>query len=344
MLELTTPMLTIAIPTYDRADKLRRLLKMLENQIRLDDLGNQIEILVSDNASIDDTHNLMMSIASTNSKIKYFRQPKNLGVDANCRFLYNQARTGYVWFFSDDDIPLPRALSIILEGLQKNKPDILIFSFEQPPGTKVKTFDFSNSYEIFTEPPTIIKLISKCTKISAVVLRKIPLGPKELKALEPFLENEFFFISLAFSVMSVSQDPKLCVISQQLAACDEDYFKFRFSIKCMLEAYKIFYHPFVMKYLPRLAEKEKDRSYCMGIQFIFAAKLGTLIASKPELLDSILKDAGIRVFVLLKNPKTLIQVFLIKMNLIRFYKTIKPLVNMYRACISNSRKLSKQVS
>ncbi|MCG2712461.1 MAG: glycosyltransferase family 2 protein [Candidatus Omnitrophica bacterium] len=323
-------LLSIAIPTYNRADKLKRLLKILENQIVLANLVDQIEVLVSDNASIDDTYNLMMSVASADSKINYFRQPKNLGFDANCRFLYEKAQADYVWFFADDDIPLPSALSMILQGLRENNPDVLIFSFEQPIGAKIKAFNFLNKYEIITRPKIIIELLSISPKISTYVLRKISLNAQQLKELEPFMKNGFFFIDLAFSVIHASKHPKLCVVSQPLASCDEDYMKFTFDPKLFFEVYKIFYHPFVLKYLPGLAERKKDRSYCDGMQFIFAAKMGTLITSKPELLDSGFRDAGIRVFVLLKNPKTLIQMLLIKMNLIKFYKIIKPFINLIK--------------
>ena len=274
------PLLSIAIPTYNRADKLKRLLKILDDQIVSANLIEQVEVLVSDNASIDDTYNLMMSVTSIDTKIKYFRQLKNLGFDGNCRFLYNKAQSEYVWFFSDDDIPLPSALSMILQGLRENNPDALIFSFEQPLGGKIDAFNFLNKHEIITGPTTIIELLSIWPKISTYVLRKICLNAQQMKELEPFMENGFFFIDLAFSVIHASRHPKLCVISQQLASCDEDYMKFTFDPKLFFEAYKIFYHPFVIKYSPGLAKRKKDLCYCHAIQFIFAAKLGTLITSK----------------------------------------------------------------
>lgn len=337
------PILSIAIPTYNRADKLKRLLDIVDGQIRSANLVDQIEVLVSDNASIDDTYDLMMSVTSVDSKIKYSRQQENLGFDGNCRFLYDQANADYVWFFADDDIPLPRALSIILEGLHVHNPDAVIFSFEQPIGRKIKVFNFLNNYEIFTEPGRIIDLLWTYPKISAYVLRKISLDAQQLKELAPFLENGFFFVDLAFSVLQASKTPKLCVISQQLASCDEDYETFRFDPKCIFDAYKVFYHPFVIKYLPGLAERKRDSSYCNAIQFIFAVKLGTLITLTPSLLDSALKDAGIRVFVLLKNPKTLLQFLLIKMNIAKLYNIIKPFINSFRTLMSNCTKVSEKL-
>ena len=161
--------LSIIIPTYNRVDKLQRLLKTLENQIALSNLGNQIQILVSDNASTDDTYSVMTHMASTDNKIKYFRQPKNLGFDANCKFLYEQAQTEYVWFFADDDMPLSNSLPIIIQGLKEYNPDAFIFSFEQPLCSKIKTFNFKERYKIVVNPPDIINLLSRYPKLSIYI-------------------------------------------------------------------------------------------------------------------------------------------------------------------------------
>ena len=47
------PLLTIGIPTYNRAKFLRRLLEQLRTELA--GLDGQVEVLVSDNASTDDT-------------------------------------------------------------------------------------------------------------------------------------------------------------------------------------------------------------------------------------------------------------------------------------------------
>jgi hypothetical protein len=142
------------------------------------------------------------------------------------------------------------------------------------------------------------------------------------------LKNGYFFVSLSFSVVGASIQPKLCIISQPLATCDEDYFKLDFSPKVTLETYKLFYHPFVRKYLPNLAESKINNSYITMIEALYKVKLGTFIVSDPDLCDKTIKDTRIRLFVLLKQPKIFRHFILMKLNLIQIYKKAIWIINV----------------
>ncbi|MDD5584505.1 MAG: glycosyltransferase family 2 protein, partial [Candidatus Omnitrophica bacterium] len=198
------PFLSICIPTYNRANKLSRLLNTLRADIFSSGMDGYVQTMVSDNSSSDNTFKVMSKILAADKKIKYFRQPENIGFDANVRFLYEQADSEYVWFFSDDDMPLPAAIPIILKGLKTYNPDILLFSFIQPPGSKRRTFDFPEAYVTVEEPQRMIESVMAWTKLSIYVLRKVLLNEQQKKELEPFLSNAFFFLSLSFSVLSAS--------------------------------------------------------------------------------------------------------------------------------------------
>lgn len=320
--------LSILIPTYNRANKLLRLLKTLESEIAWLKLDSPIQVLVSDNASIDETLRLIADFSTSVFQLKYFRQPQNLKFDGNVKFLYEKAQTDYVWFISDDDIPLPSAILTILKGLDKYNPDALLFSFIQPPGSTYKVFNLPNYYELFTDPKTIIEFLSCYPKLSTYVLRKISFGHQQVKELEPFLGSGFFFISLSFSVVGASIQPKLCIISQFLATCDEDYVKFNFDPNNFLEMYKLFYHPFVMKYLPNLAKSKIDYSYIIMIEALYAVKLGTIIVSEPGRYDKAIKNTKIRLFALLKVPGVFRHLILMKFNLVKKYKRISWIFNL----------------
>ena len=80
-------MLTIAIPTFNRANKLRRLLNAINDEILTSQLQDRIAVMVSDNASTDDTSKMVSELSKKQSKFSYFRQSKNLGFDGNIRFL-----------------------------------------------------------------------------------------------------------------------------------------------------------------------------------------------------------------------------------------------------------------
>jgi glycosyltransferase involved in cell wall biosynthesis len=92
------PLVTIAIPTFNRADGfLKQALHSAINQTY-----RNIEIIVSDNCSIDHTETLVKSF--DDSRIKYHKHPKNIGANNNFNFCVNQAQGLYFVLLPDDDL------------------------------------------------------------------------------------------------------------------------------------------------------------------------------------------------------------------------------------------------
>jgi glycosyltransferase involved in cell wall biosynthesis len=94
----TFPLVTIAIPTYNRADRYLRL--ALESAQR--QTYPNLEIIVSDNCSVDDTEKLITEI--TDSRIRYFRHKINIGPNNNLNFCLQQARGVFFLLLCDDDL------------------------------------------------------------------------------------------------------------------------------------------------------------------------------------------------------------------------------------------------
>lgn len=322
--------LSLLIPTYNRSQKLSRLLKIIEKEINTLNLNEHVKVLVSDNASIDDTPAMLSEFSKKKFNLQYIRQPENIGAERNMLFLYQQAKTEYIWYIADDDIPLQGAISKIYESLNSCNPDVLLFSFIQPPGVKLKTFNFPENITIIREPKLIVELVSRYPKVSTYVLRKTSFTFAELEEIESFIGYEFIFLDIAFSVLQVSKKPTLCILSEHLATCDEDYRYFNFDPKGFLQSYKVFYHPFVKRYLPYLAEKRINVAYYTTIHFLFAVKTGFLIPSDFNKYDMAIKDIEYRFKALVKNPRVLFKLFIMKNNLVGYYKTLNPLLSILR--------------
>ncbi len=91
------PLVTIAIPTYNRAENyLKQTLESALNQAY-----PNLEIIVSDNCSPDNTEAMVENYAD--SRIRYFRQAQGLKPIDNFNFCLNQARGDYFLLFQDDD-------------------------------------------------------------------------------------------------------------------------------------------------------------------------------------------------------------------------------------------------
>ena len=90
-------MLTILIPAYNNAETIRTAVESLLAQSYGD-----LRILISDDCSTDGTGNECMKLAAEDSRIQYYRQPRNLRY-GNFRFVLNSATTPYFMWAAGDD-------------------------------------------------------------------------------------------------------------------------------------------------------------------------------------------------------------------------------------------------
>lgn len=114
---MNSPLLTVGIPTYNGAHRIGHTLDSVLKQIPRE-LESQVDILVSDNASTDETAALIQSYQAKHAvRISYSRNEKNLGYDRNVDMLFKHANGQYVWTLADDDVLKDGAISIILDLL-----------------------------------------------------------------------------------------------------------------------------------------------------------------------------------------------------------------------------------
>lgn len=94
---IANPLLSIAIPTYNRCELLDRCLGVHIPLAR----QHNIRIYISDNASSDATQRIVMQRMSEYSLISYCRSETNLGMDGNFENALRIAQTEYVWLLGD---------------------------------------------------------------------------------------------------------------------------------------------------------------------------------------------------------------------------------------------------
>ena len=111
-------LLTIAIPTYNRAAFLDRCLAAIH--LQMDDYTSMVEILVLDNCSEDNTEEVVGNYIRKGMPLQYVRHATNRGADYNIAQCYLLAQTEYAVAFGDDDIFANGAISAIVKVLQKH--------------------------------------------------------------------------------------------------------------------------------------------------------------------------------------------------------------------------------
>lgn len=92
------PLVSVCIPTYNRARKLKRAVEKL-----MVCSYKNLEIIISDDASSDDTQNVCSALAGSDGRIKYFRQAENIGPTMNYEFTNAKVTGKYFLWLSDDD-------------------------------------------------------------------------------------------------------------------------------------------------------------------------------------------------------------------------------------------------
>lgn len=119
----TKPLLTIGIPTFNRANNLDGVLRWIFSEVGND---SKFEILISDNGSTDNTEEIVKKYLDIYDNIAYYKQPKNLGFDKNLITVMDLAKGEYIKFHGDDDYLTPGSIPYIASVLEAT-PNVDLF-------------------------------------------------------------------------------------------------------------------------------------------------------------------------------------------------------------------------
>jgi glycosyltransferase involved in cell wall biosynthesis len=117
------PLLSICIPTYNRAHYLKECLDSIVCQFDDENVKDNVEIVVSDNASEDNTQQLLKEYQKKFNNIRYFKNKENLGFDKNVDNVLTLATGKFCWTLSDEEILEKDSLSTVLEIIRSH-PEI----------------------------------------------------------------------------------------------------------------------------------------------------------------------------------------------------------------------------
>lgn len=115
------PLVSIGIPTYERADTLERTLASALAQTH-----TRLEVVISDNASCDRTEELCHAVAARDPRVRYLRQERNHGPTENFNALFATCDGDYVMMLADDDWIDPGYVAECLAGLRADTTAALV--------------------------------------------------------------------------------------------------------------------------------------------------------------------------------------------------------------------------
>lgn len=120
----TAPRLTIGLPVYNGEKYIAESLEALLGQSFTD-----FELIISDNASTDSTGDICRRYEKQDSRVRYFRQPRNIGLSPNHNFVAEQARGELFKWAANDDLYARDLLERCIDALDKYPEIVLAHSW-----------------------------------------------------------------------------------------------------------------------------------------------------------------------------------------------------------------------
>jgi len=121
-----TPKVSVCIPVYNREDYISEAIDSVLRQSY-----TNFELLITDNCSTDKTAEIVKEYASSDSRIVYHRNERNLGVVGNMNRGLILARGKYIKFLFSDDLLAPECVEVFVEKMDEHRDVSLITSFTQ---------------------------------------------------------------------------------------------------------------------------------------------------------------------------------------------------------------------
>jgi len=147
---------SIGMPVWNGEDFIKLALDSLLAQDFKD-----FEIIISDNASTDNTEEICEKYIKKDERIKYIRQCENIGLDRNFNFVLDKAKGEYFMWAAHDDLWEPTYISEMVKVLDNNKSVVLAFCIKDdhfiergcyyPPGIFLKGTIFKKALTFLTK-------------------------------------------------------------------------------------------------------------------------------------------------------------------------------------------------
>lgn len=137
------PLVSIGMPVYNGGRYLREALEAALSQTY-----PNLEVIISDNGSTDETEEICRAYATRHSSLRYIRQPVTLGMSENFDFLVEAAKGElFCWLAADDGMATNYVET--LAGCLESNPDWVVV------GTDIRVIDAAGQFVRIDEIPAL---------------------------------------------------------------------------------------------------------------------------------------------------------------------------------------------
>lgn len=137
-------LLSICIPTFNRADLLKNTLTSIYNQ---NSKLNEFEIVISDNCSSDHTEDVVLEFKKKFNNLKYYKLPIEISGDNNIVNSLSKGEGQYLKLCNDTAVFVDECINSLVEIIRDNVVNKPIIFFSNT--DKKKQLNFGSSFNTF---------------------------------------------------------------------------------------------------------------------------------------------------------------------------------------------------
>ena len=172
--KMLSPMITVAVPAYNRPDELGSLLKTILDQDFVD-----FDVLVVEDCSPRQAEIKQVVEQAARQRghvrVRFVANPRNLGFDGNLRQILELSEGEFTLFMGDDDLLRPSALARVGSIIAKTENlGVLLRSYESidyATGQRIELFRYFPEDRFFKAgPPTMRTFFRRCVSIAGFTI------------------------------------------------------------------------------------------------------------------------------------------------------------------------------
>jgi len=192
--------LSIAIPSFNRPEILRRSLSLVIDEL----LNHSVGIYVSDDSDNEEVSNMIKESFPDYKNIFYYQNYPSLGHDKNFIKTLNLPSSEYIWLLGDSVGISPNAIEQILKVIRKHNPEILAVNYRD------RITGGSKEYKsmFHKDPKEVFNLFAwHLTQTGVTIYSKKAikyLNKLEIENKKAICSNNFPQISLIFNFLSTN--------------------------------------------------------------------------------------------------------------------------------------------
>ena len=121
---MSNPKISVIVPVYNVRKYIEDCLDSLVNQP-----SKELEFIFVNDCSPADEEEVILEYAKKDKRIKYIKNPQNLGIGKTRQIGMAAAKGDYLSFVDSDDYVMPELYQKVLSVISEYKPDIIEFPF-----------------------------------------------------------------------------------------------------------------------------------------------------------------------------------------------------------------------